>query len=123
MSDNGTRRMRIAWTTNGSGAATATGDRTISGGKLEALIWNKGTGDAGIDFTIATTGADGSGTILTVANANSSIIYYPRTPVVDTSGAAIAGVYDTILIDGIPTVTIAQGGATKTGSVILLYKE
>lgn len=120
---NGMRRMRFAITTSAGGAATVTGSQTISGGKLFAVLLNIGTLAATTDITLSTSGADGSGTLLTLTDQSANAMYYPRKQAVDATGSVIAGVYDTVLIDGIPTITVAQGGGTKAGSVVIFYEE
>lgn len=115
--------MRISITTAADGTGSGTGDRTISGGRLIGVIYNVGTFDATVDVTLATSGADGSGTILTLTNASASAVYYPRVQAVGNTGSALTGIYELPLLDGKPTVTIAQGGNAKTGSVVLIYQE
>lgn len=117
------KKMTINWTTNGSGAATGTGERSILG-LLYAVWWNKGSGADGIDLTLATANAAGAQTLLVAANTNASVMYYPRQDSVKTADAsAVAANAEMPMLDGIPTVTIAQGGDTKTGSVTLYYFE
>ena len=114
-------RQRVTWTTAANGAATANFPKTCNAAKLYAVLWNVGTGDAGIDFTLATTGADGSATVFAVTNADASAKYYPRVAVVDATGSALTW-YDTPILDGRVTLTIAQGGNVKTGSMVILYE-
>ena len=114
------KRMRIPFTTAADGSASATGSQALTAARLMAVVWNKGTCANGVDVTIATTGADASGTLLAVTNADASAVYRPMAATVDASGNAIAGEYVEPLMDGIPTVTIAQGGDTKSGSVVLI---
>ncbi len=115
-------RQRVSFTTNGAGAANAAFPHSFYGKKLYAVLWTVGTCDAGVDFTLATSGADGSGTVFAVSNANASVKYYPRTATnLNTDGTALVW-YDAPIVDGILTLTIAQGGATKSGSMVVLYE-
>jgi hypothetical protein len=51
-------------------------------------------------------------------------MYYPRQDSVKTADASALSINTEMpMLDGIPTVTIAQGGDAKTGSVTLYYFE
>ena len=117
------QRQRVSFTTAADGSASAEFSRTVNAGELCAVLWNKGTCDAGVDFTLATSGADGSGTVFAVANANASAKYYPRAAAnLATDGSALTWYVEPIL-DGKVTLTIAQGGNAKTGSMVILYED
>lgn len=114
------RKHRVAWTTDGSGNATAVFPLNFNGEALKAILWNVGTGSAGIDFTLTTSGADVAATIYTGTNVNSSTILQPFKQGVDLTGAAITGWYEHPCLVGELTLTVAQGGASKTGSMTII---
>lgn len=116
------QRQRVSFTTSGAGAATATFPHSFYGAKLYAVLWTKGTCDNGVDFTLATSGADGSATVFAVANANASAAYYPRVAANAVADGSALTWYDLPILDGTLTLTIAQGGSTKAGSMVVLYE-
>jgi hypothetical protein len=122
----GLKHMVIPVTTDGAGAETAYGSRTIRG-QIYAIHWNVGTCVAGVDVTIATQGSTASKTHLTLTDANASAMYYPRDLQHSETGTALTGTAggDRTLpmLDGLPVVTVAQGGATKTGTVTIFWLE
>ena len=121
----GLRRVKVAITTNASGDGTGTAPALVVMGHLYAIHWLIGTCAAGVDVTISTAGADGAKTLLTLTDANSSALYYPRDAKHSETGAALTatlgGDRELPLTTGRPTVVIAQGGDTKTGYVIFYY--
>ena len=122
----GMNSMAIPVTTDGSGNATGYGYRSVQG-QLMAVHWNVGTCVAGVDVTISTEGATASKTHLTLTDANSSAMYYPRDILHSEAGAALTGTNGgdrgMPLFVGRPKVVVAQGGATKTGTVTIYWIE
>lgn len=116
-------RQRVSFTTSAGGAATAAFPHSFYGAKLYAVLWTKGTCDAGVDISLATSGADGSTTVFADVDANSSIAYYPRVAANATADASALTWYDLPVLDGILTLTIAQGGNAKSGSMVVLYED
>lgn len=119
------RSASIPLTTDGSGAASVDFDFAITGG-LYAVEWVVGTMDATVDVTLSVQGGPaGAKTVLTLTNAAASARYYPRDVMHDATGTALTGTSggDRTLpvIDGKPRVVIAQGGAAKTGTLVLYY--
>lgn len=120
------RYLELEATTNGSGDATVNAAKQITG-QLYAIEWVLGTFAAGVDATL-TEQSRPSGvarTLLTLTDANANAIYYPRYIVHSEAGAALTGTSGgdraMALLMGIPRLVIAQGGATKTGKIILWY--
>lgn len=73
--------------------------------------------DSGADWTIA---SDKQGNLLTVANKN-DVYLRPRQPVhAQADGSAISGLAEPATLNGETlTVAVANGGASKTGTVRL----
>lgn len=93
--------------------------------KLYAAQWIKGTQVNGVDATLICTQFSPRSlvtTLLALTNANADALYYPRVAAADGVGAAIADAYQAPLVHGTLQLTIAQGGATKTGA-LWLYLE
>jgi hypothetical protein len=113
------RDVKLTVTTNGSGAGNVTGD-AVNPGVVYAIEYLPGTIDTGATITITDEG-DMSRTLLVKASAGTSnTTYYPRSAEQGSAdGAAITGQYCYPLITGRPKLTVASGGDTKTGSVIL----
>lgn len=116
------QRQRVSFTTAADGSASVSFPNSCHAAKLYAVLWTVGTGAAGIDFTLSTTGADGSGTVFAVANANSDAKYYPRVAANAVADGSALTWYDYPILDGRVVLTIAQGGDTKIGSMVILYE-
>lgn len=116
------RSVKLTATTDGDGNGTATASYLVTG-YLEAVDWIDGDFADGVDAVLSATltqsGTDH--TLLTLTNANSDAVYYPRRVVDTTAGAAAAGVYDRFLIDGALKLTVSSGGAAKTGGCIVYW--
>lgn len=116
------RKFTIALTTNGSGAAT--GYSPYFSGFIQAIQYVKTDFADGVDFTIT---ADVTGeAILSLTDQNTAAIVRPRAATHSTAGVASlyasggTAVNDRIALgrDRVKVV-IAQGGDTKTGTVIV----
>lgn len=116
------RKFSIPLTTNGSGAAT--GYSPYFSGYIRALEYVKTDFANGVDFTIT---ADETGeAILSLTDQNSAAILRPRAATHSTAGvAALYAATGTAVNDHIALgrdrvkVVVAQGGDTKTGTIIV----
>jgi hypothetical protein len=117
-------REVISVTTDSSGDGTGTSVSTISG-RIYAIEYDKGTFADGVDITITCSGSLISQTLLTLTDANSDDWYYPRAVMHDESGNALTGTAGgdrvPMLAIGKILVTVAQGGDTGTGTIIVHY--
>lgn len=120
------RRFEVAAVTNGSGAATVY--TPFLTGYIHAIEYVKTDYADGVDFTIT---AEATGeTIWAESNVNAAKICLPRAATHSTAGVAAlyaaggTGVLDKIALgrDRVEIV-IAQGGATKTGTFIILVDD
>lgn len=116
------RKFEIPITTNGSGAATAYSP--YLSGYVDSIQYVKTDFADGVDFTIT---ADETGeAILSLTDQNTATKLRPRAPTHSTAGVAslYAGsgtaVNDRIALgrDRVKVV-VAQGGDTKTGTIIV----
>lgn len=116
------RKFSISITTDGAGAATAY-SRALSG-YINAIQYVKTDFDDGVDFTI-TSEATGEA-ILALTDQNTAVKLFPRAATHSTAG--VASVYagsgeavNTRIALGADRVkvVIAQGGATKSGTVVV----
>lgn len=115
------KKLKISVTTDTDGAGYSTASNLL--GKLYAVKWDVGTCATGVDVTVSTVNSGAAANLLVVANADASKIYYPRTlEHLDTAGSDLT-THTEPLIAGTVKLTIASGGATKTGSVILFYED
>ena len=116
------RKFSIPLTTNGSGAAT--GYTPYLSGYISSIQYVKTDFADGVDFTIT---ADVTGeSILALTDQNTAFILRPRAATHSTAGvAAVYASGGTAVNDLIALgrdrvkVVIAQGGDTKTGTVVV----
>lgn len=118
----------IEVTTAADGTGSAATTRVIRG-TLEAIQWVDGTFVDGVDGTFTYVCADSGVTVtwLVLTNANVDLKYYPHAIARDAAGATITydgtnEIYEKILLNGVVTLTIAQGGATKTGGAVIFWR-
>jgi hypothetical protein len=122
------RKMILAATTNGSGAATVTGERAVIG-KLYAIEYQPGTLDTGATITLTCENGVYSKPLLTKATAGTSAtMFYPRDLVhAVADGTALTGTSGgdrcQPLMSGTPKLVVASGGAVASGKVILYFEE
>lgn len=116
------RDILLTFTTNGSGAATTTATESVSG-RLVAAEFNISAMDAGSDYTISVTSTPGGvdRTLFTLTNSNTNAWYDVRGLGSDAAAASSSEYVHPAAI-GAPKVVVAQGGATKTGKVILYFE-
>jgi len=114
------KKYKLSVTTDTAGDGTATGPNIL--GRLYAVDYVIGTLDSTTtDITVSTVNADAASNLLVVANVTASKIYYPRTlEHLDSAGSNLT-THDMPLIAGTIKLTIAQGGDTKTGHVVVFY--
>ena len=113
----------MEFTCDGSGNADVADAHSISGLIYSIELFGSDL-DAGADATISVTdtGRGADKTILTLTDAaNVDNEFFPREQVHDNVGALIANAYTEPTAVGKMRVVIAQGGASKTGKVIVTY--
>jgi hypothetical protein len=114
-------QVRLDFTTDGSGAATVTAEDTYIG-TLYAIQMIDGTLDDGVDITLTCEQGELSIPLLVAADWNTDKMIYPRVlQNLNTDGTALTS-HTEPMICGKPKAVIAQGGATKTGAVILYIR-
>ena len=107
--------------TDGSGDASIIIGSKIRG-FLVAIIYTPGTLDTGTDLVFK--GASSDIPILTVTNAGTSkAFYYPRAPLnaVDDASGADSGSEMIPLANEAVSLVVDEGGASKAGSVELIW--
>lgn len=107
------QRVEIALATDGSGDCTAYSSSVA--GHVIGFYYDRGTLDnATTDITVTEefTGAP----ILTLTNVTASARYRPRVATHDANGVA-TGALDAPAVVGRIKVVVAQGGASKTGTL------
>lgn len=121
--------LRIELTTDGSGACTAYGSRSIIG-EICAIDYLPGTIDTGATVSVYDEPSGGfTHTLLVKATAGTSNArFYPRELVHKAEdGAALTGTAGgdrtEPVANGKIKVVIASGGSTKAGTVIVYYDD
>lgn len=108
------------------GAATVNGTTNIMG-KLYAILYLPGTIDTAATVTVTSQGIFAKPLLTLAAGGTTDTLYYPRDLVQGASdGADLTGTSggdrDAPLINGIPRVVIASGGAAGAGTLIIYYE-
>ena len=122
------RQVRIDVTTDASGDGVTTVTMPVMGGKLHAVEWRKGSYADGVDAVLAVTDTSSgtTNTLLTLTDANTSTWYYPRYILHSETGAALTGTSGgdrgKAIINGNLRLTVAQGGDTKSGGVVVWFE-
>jgi len=114
-------KTTVAITTDGAGAATVYLGTKIRG-HLLSIIYRPGTIATGGDLVITLETA--LTPVLTVTNAGTAdVYYYPRAPANAVADAvAVTDSAEMIpMVDERIKVVVAQGGATKTGSIEVIW--
>lgn len=116
------RAFRIPVTTDGSGDATAYSDPVF--GSIQHVAYIKTDFADGVDFAI--TGETTGQGIWSESNVNASTIRYPRAATHSVAGVAAAyasggtAVNAPIVLAGERIkVVVDEGGATKTGTIVV----
>lgn len=111
--------IKLPVTTDGSGNATVTAE--MNDPKMPYLLfaveWVNTDYAAGVDAVLSCTDTP-SGvdlTLLTLTDANSDAMYYPRAVEHDNAGAALS-TYALPLVYGDLKLVVSSGGATKKGA-------
>ena len=117
----------LPFTTTAGGAATVTPAFWPGPSKLLAVLYDRGTVDAGADLTISYDLYDVVETLLTITNAGAAdVVWYPRRVVQGNTGANLTGLaggdVEPYLVMGRPQLVVAQGGNALTGAVILVVQ-
>ncbi len=120
--------MRIPFTTDVNGDVVADGDRSVLA-KVFAVLYDRGDIDTGADIDInSVEGSLVTENILETTDINTAdLIIYPRRLVKNNAGSDLTGTNggdrEMYLLIGKPRVTVDEGGATKTGAIILILEE
>lgn len=115
------RRVRVELTTNTAGAATAFGESVI--GAVYAVQLIDGDFDDNVDVTITSEHESLSIPILVKANFNTDQMVYPRVlESLNTDGSALTTACEPLSYGRIKVV-IAQGGAVKSGAVVVYLRD
>lgn len=110
------QRTTIALTTSAAGAVTATTAKL--NGRITTIEYRKTDFANGVNFSL--TGADSAREFWVESNVNAAKVVLPRTQCHDSTGTAIAGLYDYFdLYEESITVAITNGGDTKTGTIVI----
>jgi hypothetical protein len=119
--------IRIPFTTDADGDAVVYSERPVFG-RLYAVCYDRGDMVTGTDLVLTTDRYDVVVGLFTKANMGTSDLYfYPRTVVhKDTDGAALTGTAggDRVMhvLAGRLKLTVDEGGATKSGALIVIYE-
>lgn len=116
------RDITLSFTTTAGGAATTISPETVSG-RLVGIEASISAMDAGSDYTVSITSSPGGvdRTLFTLTNSNTNAWYDVRGLGSDAAAASTAEFIHPLAI-GAPKVVVAQGGATKTGKMILYFE-
>jgi hypothetical protein len=115
--------IRLVVDVEGS-AGTATGSATSPdgvNGRILAVHTDYTSQPATTDVTVATNHPPE--TVLTLTNANTDAVDYPRRLVQGATGADLSAVYDAFIVAGKITATVAQGDPVTAGVVVTVYVE
>jgi len=117
------KRIVIPVTTATDGSATAYAEAIAGAQTLYAVQLVDGDLADGVDVTLTCENEDLSMPLLVAADWNSDKMVYPRVlENLNTDGTALTS-HCMPVVFGRPKVVIAQGGAVKTGKVILYVLE
>lgn len=112
------KKVRLDITTDGSGNATVQSEDKDLEGLLYAVQLIDGDFDDGVDLTLTSEDGNLANPLLTKADFNTDQMVYPRTlEHLNTTGGNLTTHTMPIVLGRLKAV-IAQGGATKSGSVV-----
>lgn len=112
------RMVYLTGTTNTAGALTVTADN-VATGFLYAVQLIDGTFDDGVDITLTSEQENLAIPLLVAADWNTDKMVYPRVlQNLNTDGTALT-THCMPIVNGKPKMVIAQGGAVKTGGIVL----
>lgn len=118
----------IPFTTDANGDVVVEAERSVFA-KVFAVLYDAGDVATGADIDItAVSGSDVTENILETTNIGTSdLIIYPRRLVQNNAGSDLTGTSggdrEMYFLNGTPQVTVDEGGATKTGAIILILEE
>lgn len=114
------KRQTLTVTTDTGGDGTATGEGVSGGGAVYAIDYLPGTLDTGATVTLSDEFNGVSYTIWSLATAGTSNLRVnPRQlDVKGSDGSALTTVSPSV-VTGTLKLTVASGGAAKTGSVVV----
>lgn len=115
------RQEILTITTNGDGDGSA--QTSNISGLLYSMRYLKTDYADGVDFTLSVVNSVTTQTVLTISNGNAAADYYPRVDSCGASGSALSLNTQMVPVAGALKVTVAQGGATKTGNFVLYWIE
>lgn len=122
------REMVIPFTTDALGDAVEDGEHSVFA-KVFAVLYDRGDVVTGADIDVtAVKGSLVTENILETTNIGTSdLIIYPRRVVNNNAGGALTGTSggdrEMYFLNGVPRVTVDEGGATKSGAIILILEE
>ena len=122
------KEMVIPFTTDTNQDAVVYGDRSVFA-KVFAICYDRGDVVTGADIDV--TAVNGSlvvENVLETTNIGTSdLIIYPRRLVQNNAGGALTGTAggdrEMYLLNGLPRVTVDEGGSEKSGAIILILEE
>lgn len=115
-------KYKLALTTTAGGAGTATTPEPCAG-EVCSIYVDLGTLDGSTtDLTITVNDGDGALPVITLTNVSTGW-YYPIVSGVHYTGSGTPKTDGYVPVVGYITATVAQGGASKAGSVYLFVEE
>ena len=113
------RKTKVTLTTSAGGVASATTDRPLNG-CIYGIYVEQGDLAATADLTIT---QDDSLPILVITNSSASAWHFPVISATHYTGSGTTKTDGMVPVAGYITVAVAQGGASKTGTVYVLVEE
>jgi len=115
-------KHKLTLTTSAGGAATATTNRPLNG-CLYGIYVDQGDLATTVDITVTQNDGQGELPVFTVTNQSASEWYFPVIHGEVYNGSGTHKNDGAMPIAGYVTITLAQGGATKTGTAYILVEE
>ena len=120
--------MVIPFTTSALGDAVVYGERPVFA-KLFAVLYDRGDVATGADIDITTVnGSTVVENVLETTNTGTAdLVIYPRRLVQNNAAADLTGTSggdrEMYFLNGLPRVTVDEGGAATSGAIILILEE
>jgi hypothetical protein len=114
-------KLKLTLSTNADGTGSVT-SRVVDG-CLYGIYVEVGTLAATSDLTITQNDGQGSLPVLTVANVSASGWYVPVISATHYTGSGTPKTDGMVPVTGEITIAVAEGGASKSGSIYLLVEE
>jgi hypothetical protein len=115
-------KQKLTLTTDAGGAATATTNRPLNG-ELYGIYVDQGDLATTVDITVTQNDGQGQLPVVTITNQSASTWYHPIITATHFSGSGTPKTDGMMPIVGYVTITLAEGGATKTGTAYILVEE